>query len=758
MTTKRDARAFVALEARRWGAVCAARLGMAKQLDAAPKPNEDRRTQAGVRLQTKSFDLLTPAARERAMALVEHLDVARVLRRLPRTRDGQVSTGNEGIVLLAQLEAVAPPKPPNALWLAWKTGKKTHELGVGAYSETNFPHRWHAHPALFDGRLDEPAADIGPAATLALLDAGRIEAAYGAHRVSIGPLVLALADGRVTEAFPPWTWPSEHKFSEAGRVAVEWRDHVRWLLVRGAPWKFADAINAEITRRNLGRKVQKTNEALRVDALPRQVVTSRACLMLTKRDGTPHLYLDRTSVFDRLPEVHWVRDEVAEVARLGLEVPKTPLKKARKPRLSGHAKKISALLSAGRETQAIELFRSVGDPDTYAQLLSGVAVDPLDLGDMLRADHFGDKGQPPLTRLLEIVDSAPAETFPGDPRPALAEVASLALFGDTHEQTFSLDALRSLPALRGLQTQSLMLQPASAPLPLEWLAVWSNWVRDDFAFLRSFPKLKHLFVSDAALTSLRHLSACPELRSVRIHRASQLTSFGGLELAHLERLECTPTKLAAFDFGALPSLRSLRLYPGAGATDRRPLGQLRSLEALDLGTKQASDYSFLYDLPNLTRLQIGARASSVVGLPTLSNIEVLGLHGPVDVPLRDLPALRSLDLSTSKELPNLERALSQLPADNQIHSLWLDDTHQLTDLRGLEALPQLARISLQRCGQLADFSALLDHPNPALEIHTTTHKSKLPKALRARVRVQTLARPSYAIGHHPMICPNPRLR
>ncbi|MFD3521707.1 leucine-rich repeat domain-containing protein [Streptomyces sp. NPDC058653] len=184
-----------------------------------------------------------------------------------------------------------------------------------------------------------------------------------------------------------------------------------------------------------------------------------------------------------------------------------------------------------------------------------------------------------------------------------------------------------------------------------------------------------------------------------------------------------------------PVLRGLRLDRCAGLTDLAPLAEFTGLTSLDLGGCSAVD--------------------DLTPLAGLSALESLGLHRCRKVkdiaPLRSLRALRSLDLSVTG-VASVSGLGAALPG---LESLNLQGCRSLRDIGPLSGLRRLATLDLGWTG-IRDLSALTD-VGAVTELdltscaHLTTLKGidAMPSLRVLRMDKLRRLRSLDGLGHHP---------
>ncbi|MFC8074401.1 leucine-rich repeat domain-containing protein [Streptomyces sp. NPDC057307] len=241
-----------------------------------------------------------------------------------------------------------------------------------------------------------------------------------------------------------------------------------------------------------------------------------------------------------------------------------------------------------------------------------------------------------------------------------------------------------------------------------------------------------LKVSKILPAGLRHLA--PVLRALQLDRCTGLTDLTPL---------AEYTQLNSLDLGgcsgvddltpltALTALESLRLHRCRKVKDIGPLLKLRALRRLDLSMTGVASVSGLgAALPDLESLSLqGCRGLRDIrplgGLRRLAALD-LGWTGIKDLSaLTDVGAVTELDLTSCTHLTTLKgidamprlrvlrmdkvrrlRSLDGLGHHPDVTELILTECDELTDLRAIAGLPGLGTLELARCERLTSVAGV----------------------------------------------------
>ncbi|MFC8826301.1 leucine-rich repeat domain-containing protein [Streptomyces sp. NPDC057137] len=222
-----------------------------------------------------------------------------------------------------------------------------------------------------------------------------------------------------------------------------------------------------------------------------------------------------------------------------------------------------------------------------------------------------------------------------------------------------------------------------------------------------------LKVSKVLPAGLRHLA--PVLRALHLDRCTGLTDLTPL---------AEYTRLISLDLGgcsgvddlapltALTALESLRLHRCRKVKDIGPLLKLRALRRLDLSMTGVASVSGLgAALPDLESLSLqGCRGLRDIrplsGLRRLATLD-LGWTGIKDLSaLTDVGAVTELDLTSCTHLTTL-KGIDAMP---RLRVLRMDKVRRLRSLDGLGHHPDVTELILTECDQLTDLRAISGLP------------------------------------------------
>ncbi|MFF2187897.1 leucine-rich repeat domain-containing protein [Streptomyces sp. NPDC058155] len=222
-----------------------------------------------------------------------------------------------------------------------------------------------------------------------------------------------------------------------------------------------------------------------------------------------------------------------------------------------------------------------------------------------------------------------------------------------------------------------------------------------------------LKVSKSVPEGLRHLA--PVLRTLHLDRCAGLTDLAPLaefeQLISLDLGGCS-----GFDdlapLAALTALESLRLHRCRKVKDIAPLLTLRALRRLDLSMTGVASVSGLgAALPGLEALSLqGCRGLRDIrplsGLRRLATLD-LGWTGIKDLSaLTDVGAVTELDLTSCAHLTTL-KGIDAMPA---LRVLRMDKLRRLKSLDGLGHHPDVTELVLTECVELHDLRAISGLP------------------------------------------------
>ncbi|MUL43170.1 NACHT domain-containing protein [Streptomonospora sp. PA3] len=209
-------------------------------------------------------------------------------------------------------------------------------------------------------------------------------------------------------------------------------------------------------------------------------------------------------------------------------------------------------------------------------------------------------------------------------------------------------------------------------------------------------------------------------------------------LTHMRWLQCINTDIPDLDFlwdTALLNLLDLRtvqsgnlnpllahaetlstlvLHSAVPFDTLTPLAALSHLHHLDLHTPPLTNLNFLYETPNITTL--GLSNDSLTGIQDLSPITSLSGLKNLDLPsnlgephslltlLESFPLLRRLDLTGEITDSTLQEIVERTP---QLHSLFLWNAKQITDLKPISKLP-LHSLGIMGCSRVFDISPVAE--------------------------------------------------
>jgi hypothetical protein len=211
----------------------------------------------------------------------------------------------------------------------------------------------------------------------------------------------------------------------------------------------------------------------------------------------------------------------------------------------------------------------------------------------------------------------------------------------------------------------------------------------------------------AALTTLQYLS----LDTWGLKDLSVLAVLPP-SLQRLEIGECTGKRKG---LSALTRLRSLRTLTMHGPVDdHAPIGELQTLETLNLQSFALPDLRFLKGLTKLTQMRLAlGNVKSLAGMETLANLEYLQLwmvRGVSDLSeIGSLTRLRHLFLQAMSQV----KALPDASDLGHLHTVQLWTMKSLRKLEGLARAPKLLRfmfIDAEKEIMPKHLEAFLRHP------------------------------------------------
>jgi hypothetical protein len=433
---------------------------------------------------------------------------------------------------------------------------------------------------------------------------------------------------------------------------------------------------------------------------------------------------------------------------------------------SEHIDKIKDLIRNGQEALALQLVRSLNDPQIYSELLRDCCeLSDEDEGWIQVSELFKEHD----ALFYQLLANAPVEAnLPGPLRLESIEdmhlnhcasltdldflkhfiaLKSFSIWGTSDDAVDlnDISGLEGVPRLKTLQLNGLKSSPDWTPLQhlvqLRELTLSGEQLTHPGPLVFSrLTKLKELSITCNGAVEMQGLSACKQLSSLTLNEAKSLGSLSFLESLHLLRClridgyggdslkgigKCRKiTEFSISDAGKLEdisevsSLSRLRDLSLSGRFQNLdPLKSLASLQTLYINdAKELRDVSGLSGCLGLERINLNGVSSlgSLWGIGQLKSLQELEVYswestsGYMDIhEVRELSNLRDLTISCSG------RVLRGFPTVRHLEKLRSLDLsgcncRGVTDLSPLRKLKLLNSLKMANCQSVTNLNGLSD--------------------------------------------------